>query len=139
MDWKAVKINTTEKSLKYFISCDTKDGKTTYTFAFLRNVSVLSEMHIAPYYTDGKLIFNVQIREDDQYIAEEPADQYELAYLTVTVDDATAVSYSFTVNGVKSEAVETVDENPDYRVYGDLHVELVKYMVWTVTPRPRVI
>ncbi len=121
-------MDSTERNNYVLTSQSSKDGKTTYTFAFLRNVSVLSEMHITPYYTDGKLILNVQIREDDQYIAEEPADQYELAYLTVTVDDATAVSYSITVNGVKSEAVETVDENPDYRVYGDLHVELVKYM-----------
>ena len=122
-------MESTERVNYALTNQTSKDGKTTYTFAFLRNVSILSEMSIVPFYEDGRLIINVQVREDDQYIAEDPADQYELAYVRVTVDDATAVSYQFSVNGVKENAVETTAaEDPDYRVYGDLHVELVKYM-----------
>lgn len=107
---------------------ETVDGMTTYTYAFLRNVTVLSEMNVIPFYENGALTIIAQVREDSEYIAEDYADQYELAYLRVTVPESTPVTYSFIVNGVKQDAIETESADPDYRVYGDLHVEMVKYM-----------
>ncbi|MBQ5834262.1 MAG: hypothetical protein IIW36_05550 [Clostridia bacterium] len=107
---------------------ETKDGKTTYTFAIIRNVSVMTEMSVVPYYEDGKLTMKFNFA-DTEYIAEALMDQYEMAYMRITVDEALPVNYVVLVNGVKENAIETVAEkDPDYRVYGDLHVELVKYM-----------
>lgn len=123
--WRAASTEVKPYVLRHQI---TENGKTTYTFAILRNVSVMTELSIVPYYEDGKLTVKF-VFADTEYVAEEFPDQYELAYMRITVDEATPVNYAVLVNGVKENAIETIaKEDPDYRVYGDLHVELVKYM-----------
>lgn len=123
--WRAASTEPKPYVLKYQT---TEDGKTTYTFAILRNAPNMTDMSVVPYYEDGKLTVKFNF-VDTGYLAEDAIDKYDMAYMRITVDEALPVDYIILADGVKENAVETVaEEDPDYRICGDLHVELIKYM-----------
>ncbi len=105
-----------------------------YTYVIFRNkIKYVTELDIQTVADANKLELKLDYISEESKENEIPAgySNYMLTYVHVTTDKDVDFSYEITLNGGVDTAEKVTvraTEDPDFRMYGNLDTELIKYM-----------
>lgn len=132
MVWKGNTKLVDEETFVYtWVDSASSETKNTHHFIVYRNnVFQATDYDVVPLFNGTNLELEIRCTKYTDQMP--PANKsYRIYYLTVETDKNTTVSYTSILNGAKdgSKITETKAETVhDFKVYGMLNTELIKYM-----------